>query len=94
MSQVCFYMCTWIYELLDLHTLLTGITQIQLVRLSIESVNSANEFLLIIYVLMAIEWLSVIGGQDYWNELLEWTTGMDFDLFFFFFFSLRANYIH
>ena len=29
--------------------------------------------------------LSVIGGLDYWNGLLEWTTGMDFDLFFFFF---------
>ena len=27
--------------------------------------------------------LSVIGGLDYWNGLLEWTTGMDFDLFFF-----------
>ena len=25
--------------------------------------------------------LSVIGGLDYWNGLLEWTTGMDFDLF-------------
>ena len=25
-------------------------------------------------------WLSVIGGLDYWNGLLEWTTGMDFDL--------------
>ena len=31
--------------------------------------------------------LSVIGGLDYWNGLLEWTTGMDFDLFFFFSFS-------
>ena len=39
-------------------------------------------------------WLSVIGGLDYWNGLLEWTTGMDFDLFFFFFFPPRANYIH
>ena len=29
--------------------------------------------------------LSVIGGLDYWNGLLEWTTGMDFDLFFSFF---------
>ena len=29
--------------------------------------------------------LKVIGGLDYWNGLLEWTTGMDFDLFFFFF---------
>ena len=29
------------------------------------------------------ERLSVIGGLDYWNGLLEWTTGMDFDLFFF-----------
>ena len=28
--------------------------------------------------------LSVIGGLDYWIGLLEWTTGMDFDLFFFF----------
>ena len=36
-------------------------------------------------------WLSVIGGLDYWNGLLEWTTGMDFDLFFFFF-SPRDNY--
>ena len=27
--------------------------------------------------------LSVIGGLDYWNGLLEWTTEMDFDLFFF-----------
>ena len=27
--------------------------------------------------------LSVIGGLDYWNGLLEWTTGMDFDPFFF-----------
>ena len=31
-------------------------------------------------------WLSVIGGLDYWNGLLEWTTGMDFDLFFLLFF--------
>ena len=31
--------------------------------------------------------LSVIGGLDYWNGLLEWTTGMDFDLFFLSFFS-------
>ena len=30
--------------------------------------------------------LSVIGGLDYWNGLLEWTTGMDFDLFLSFFF--------
>ena len=29
--------------------------------------------------------LSVIGGLDYWNGLLEWTTGMDFDLFSSFF---------
>ena len=35
---------------------------------------------------MQLEGLSVIGGLDYWNGLLEWTTGMDFDLFFFFFF--------
>ena len=28
-----------------------------------------------------------------WTGLLEWTTGMDFDLFFFFFFS-QANFIH
>ena len=31
--------------------------------------------------------LSVIGGLDYWNGLLEWTTGMDFDLFLSFSFS-------
>ena len=29
-----------------------------------------------------------------WTGLLEWTTGMDFDLFFFFFSLPRANYIH
>ena len=39
-----------------------------------------------------LQGLSVIGGLDYWNGLLEWTTGMDFDLFFFFFLP-RANYI-
>ena len=33
---------------------------------------------------MTVEGLSVIGGLHYWNGLLEWTTGMDFDLFFFF----------
>ena len=39
--------------------------------------------------------LSVIGGLDYWNGLLEWTTGMDFDLsFFIFLFPPSANYIH
>ena len=38
--------------------------------------------------------LSVIGGLDYWNGLLEWTTGMDFDLFFLFLFSPRANYVY
>ena len=32
---------------------------------------------------LVFEGLSVIGGLDYWNGLLEWTTGMDFDLFFF-----------
>ena len=37
--------------------------------------------------------LSVIGGLDYWNGLLEWTTGMDFDLCFCFF-PPRVNYIH
>ena len=35
----------------------------------------------------SLEGLSVIGGLDYWNGLLEWPTGMDFDLFFFLFFS-------
>ena len=29
-----------------------------------------------------------------WTGLLEWTTGMDFDLFFFFLSLPRANYIH
>ena len=33
--------------------------------------------------------LSVIGGLDYWNGLLEWTL-----TFFFFFFPPTANYIH
>ena len=34
--------------------------------------------------------LSVIGGLDYWNGLLEWTTGMDFDLYFLFYFFTKS----
>ena len=47
-----------------------------------------------LYLKLELEiWLSVIGGLDYWNGLLEWTTGMDFDLFFLFFFSPKCIYI-
>ena len=35
--------------------------------------------------------LSVLGGLDYWNGLLEWATGMDFDLFCF---SQELTIIH
>ena len=29
-----------------------------------------------------LRWQSLFSGMDYWNGLLEWTTGMPFDLKF------------